>query len=126
MRRILTNKRNDTLLTRQEFEQARDYAIKLGMPFGHIFRRESMNTSWGVVFGQEMLNIAPDVLPCKRIEGRTLPVNSYLSWRAAIAHEVVGHRAAYMAGRTQENDILEEVQASLRAAKLAEGLTKAD
>ena len=85
-----------------------------------------MNTSWGKVYGQEMLNIAPDVLPGKRIEGRTLPVNSYLSWRAAIAHEVVGHRAAYMAGRTQENDMLEEVQASLRAAVLAEGLTQTD
>lgn len=41
----------------------------------------------------------------------------------AVAHEVVGHRAAARAGRTQDIPVLEEAQASIRAARFAPGLT---
>jgi 2C-methyl-D-erythritol 2,4-cyclodiphosphate synthase len=43
--------------------------------------------------------------------------------RGAIAHELVGHRRAVLTGKTQEDDLLEEVQASIRAARFAPKLT---
>jgi hypothetical protein len=48
------------------------------------------------------------------------------SMRGAIAHEVVGHRAAELAGKTQADETLEEAQASVRASRFAPGLTGAE
>ena len=44
----------------------------------------------------------------------------------AIAHEIIGHRMAALAGKTQTNDVLEEAQASIRAAKFTHGLTNSE
>ena len=44
----------------------------------------------------------------------------------AIAHELIGHRAAALADKTQENDTLEEAQASIRAAKFTPDLTSSE
>ena len=120
---VQESRRGTTFLTNKEFAQAKNYAVKLGMPENKIYRREDMNTSWGVMFGKEMLNVGPDALPVLRLSGRTLPPNSYISLKGGIAHEVIGHRQAYLAGKMQESPILEEVQASLRAAVLAPNLT---
>jgi hypothetical protein len=46
--------------------------------------------------------------------------------RGATAHEVVGHRAAELAARTQTEEVLEEAQASIRAGRFAPGLTRAE
>jgi hypothetical protein len=42
--------------------------------------------------------------------------------KGAIAHEIVGHRAAELAGKANPNILLEEVQASIRAARYAPDL----
>ena len=43
--------------------------------------------------------------------------------RGAIAHELEGHRTAEILGKTNSNALLEEVQASIRAARFAPDLT---
>lgn len=50
--------------------------------------------------------------------------NSRVSWKGAIAHELEGHRAAALVGKTHSNLVLEEVQASIRASKYGKDLTK--
>lgn len=117
------SKRGTTFLTQKEFAEAKDYAVRLGMPKSKIYLREGMNTSWGIMFGREMLNLAPDLKPVLRLSGRTLPPNSYISWKGGIAHEVIGHRQAALLGKTQSSLVLEEAQASLRAAMHAPELS---
>ncbi len=43
---------------------------------------------------------------------KTAIANSRVTMRGAIAHEVVGHRAAEFANMTHPNAVLEEAQAS--------------
>jgi hypothetical protein len=82
-----------------------------------------MNTGYANIFGEETLYIGTDVLPAS---GRGLAANSRISMRGALAHELVGHRAAGLAGRTQAMAVLEEAQASIRAARFAPGLSRAE
>jgi hypothetical protein len=46
--------------------------------------------------------------------------------RGTLAHEIVGHREAALAGRTQSVPSLEEAQASIRAARFAPDLTSTE
>ena len=48
------------------------------------------------------------------------------STEAAIAHEIVGHYEAWLNGFDLNEKPLEEAQASIRAARFAEGLSKND
>jgi len=84
---------------------------------------ENGNTAWGDLFGTERLNIGTDVLPSTNPRIAAKSANSRVSGKGAVAHEVVGHRAAARAGRTQDIPVLEEAQASIRAARFAPGLT---
>src|SRR5262249_40743716 len=57
--------RNQTRLTPQEAERARQRAIELGMP-GENIELESgpgANTGWGQIYGREKLYIADDLKP---------------------------------------------------------------
>ena len=75
-----------------------------------------MNTGYahGDLFS--ILNVGSDVVPGNVGVG-TLSANSRVSLRGTLAHEVVGHREAALAGRTQSTLALEEAQASIRAAR---------
>ena len=96
----------------------------LDVPEEMVLFSESMNTSYGVMYGKEILYIGTDVLPAT---GRaTVRANSRLSMKAVIAHEVTGHRAAQLAGRTHSVLVLEEAQASIRAARFAPGLSSTE
>jgi hypothetical protein len=106
--------RNEAPLTKTEKAQVLSYAICLGMPKEAIIFSDNMNTSYTSLFGEEYLYIGTDVLPVT-----TGTANSRISKHGAIAHELVGHRRAVLAGKTQENELLEEVQASIRAARFA-------
>ncbi len=97
------------------------YALLLEMPEEAILFSENMNTSYTSLFGEERLYIGTDVLPATHG-----PANSRISMRGAIAHELIGHRCAALAGKTMAAELLEEVQASIRAARLAPELTKAE
>ena len=121
LRRVSTGKRRNELpLTAAQQAEARAYARELGVPDHAIRFTENMNTSYGSMFGREVLNIGTDVLPGV---GRGRTANSRISMRGALAHEIVGHRAAAIAGRAQAVAVLEEAQASIRAARFAPNLT---
>lgn len=67
--------------------------------------------------GSDGLRIAPDLLPHRNPPVGTMAANSRISWKGCIAHELKGHRRAAMAGKTHPNPLLEEAQASIRAAR---------
>lgn len=115
--------RNEISLTTSQKSEMSLYAIQLGVPEEAIVFSENMNTSYKMLFGSEKLYIGTDVLPAL---GKTTGANARISWRGALAHEIVGHRAAELAGMTHTNIILEEAQASIRAARFAPNLTSVE
>ncbi|AEI67982.1 DUF4157 domain-containing protein [Corallococcus macrosporus] len=139
--RVGGGSRSRTPLSPDELAQAQRYAEALGMPRDKIVTSQpDTETSWGEVFGQERLYIANDLKPTPAA-GQSLSANQRVSERGALAHEIVGHREASLAGRSQtprdyetwtrlseQQQLLltnlEEAQASLRAAKFAPGLSK--
>lgn len=56
----------------------------------------------------------------------THTANSRITWRGAVAHELIGHREAALVGKTQIDPALEEAQASIRAARFAPELTRTE
>ena len=111
--------RNEIPLTEAQKEECRQIAVEYGMPPDRIRFKEDANTSYlGLA---DVLFVGTDVYP----SGNTSKANYMLSHRAGIAHEVVGHRQAYLAGKTQPERWMEEAQASLRASK-AKGLSDED
>ena len=112
-------KRNEKELTNDQINEATAYAVLLGMPADRTYYVGYDFTAYGYIF--DVLRIGTDVLP---LDTRVKNPNSNISMKGAIAHEVVGHREAAMSGLTQSEDLLEEVQASIRAARFAPGLSK--
>lgn len=88
---------------------------------------DDTNLNTGYLHGSlfQVLNIGSDVLPGNAGLG-SLTANSRISLNGALAHEIVGHREAALAGRTLENLYLEEAQASIRAARFAPELTSTE
>lgn len=74
----------------------------------------------------DVLYINTDIMP-----GALSTANSRLNWKSAIAHELEGHRLAALNGKTfhdpdisiHANDLLEEIQASVRSSKHGKDLT---
>lgn len=85
----------------------------------------NLNTAYGDMFGERILNIGSDVVPGNVGIG-TLTANSRVSTNGTLAHELVGHGEAAMAGRTQPLEYLEEAQASIRAARFGPDLTSTE
>jgi hypothetical protein len=83
------------------------------MPEENIVFNDDMNTYYSSLFGEDRLSIGTDILPV--VTGSY--ANSRISMYGAIAHELIGHRRAALFGKTQTNPLLEEVQASIRAAR---------
>lgn len=113
--------RNEVSLTEAQKAEALAYAKSLGMAEENVVFSENMNTSYKLLFGQDRLYIGTDVLPAA--PKPALPANSRISMKGAIAHEVTGHKTAELAGKTNPNELLEEVQASIRAARFAPNLS---
>jgi hypothetical protein len=111
-------RRNEEPLTDGQKEEAKAYAVSLGMPEGRIFFSGNINTAY--LPDLDALFIGTDVLPLRE---RGEDPNSNVSLKGAIAHEVVGHREADLQGRTQPDRLLEDVQASVRAARFAPDLS---
>lgn len=76
--------------------------------------------------GWDTLRIAPDLLPHRNPPVGTLGANSRIGMKGCLSHELKGHRAAALAGKTHPNPILEEAQASIRAARYGHDLSKAE
>ena len=105
-----------------------------------------MNTAYSPGF--DLLNIGSDVMPAPEqttevflgeVNGVKIPrikikwrgeatftANSRLTWKSSIAHELIGHREAALAGKTQPETPLEEAQASIRAARFAPSLSSTE
>jgi DNA-binding XRE family transcriptional regulator len=116
--------RNELSLTQEQKSNIIEYAKQLGLSEEAIIFTENNNTSYKLLFGEvDLLQIGTDVAPAS---GSRLSANSRVSIKAAVAHEIVGHRAAELANRTQVCHTLEEVQASIRAARFAVDLTVAE
>jgi len=129
--------RNSRPLTTAEIARAKEYARSLGATDDMFHFSDTVNTSYGDMFGQEVLQIGPDLLPgTGTVSG--MSANARISARGVIAHELVGHRAAKQGGfdfkiadfssgaRSSIANALEEAQASIRAARFAPGLTDAE
>ena len=110
-------KRNEKDLTDEQFQEIKKYAVYLGMPEANIFYSSTINTSYGA--GLDVLIIGTDVLP---LAVRSDNPNSNISWRGAVAHEIIGHRGVALKGKKHTNPLLEEVQASIRAARFTPDL----
>ncbi|WP_448102748.1 hypothetical protein [Luteibacter jiangsuensis] len=95
-----------------------------GVAVRHV---DDTNLNTGYLHGEmfSILNVGSDVVPGNVGLG-TLAANSRISIRGTIAHEIVGHREAALAGKTQPINALEEAQASIRAARFAPGLTSTE
>jgi hypothetical protein len=120
LRRVNTGgQRNEKPLTEEQKEKAKIYAISLGIPKSSIIFMEHDSTGYWP--GYDVLSIGTDVLP---LEERSKNPNSNVSWKGAIAHEIVGHREAHIKGFAQQDKLLEDVQASIRAARFAPDLSR--
>ncbi len=114
-------RRNEEALTEKQLKEAVEYAVSIGMPRERIYYVEYDYTAYGVL--SDILRIGTDVYPSAEIQKNP---NCNISMRGAIAHEVIGHRGAALAGKTQADNILEEVQASLRASTLTPDLSSGE
>jgi hypothetical protein len=111
--------RNEEPLTVEQKEQVLEYAISLGMPADQIVFIDYGLTAYSGEY--DVLKVGTDVLP---LSERIRNPNCNISLKGTIAHELVGHREAHINGLTQTDDLLEEVQASIRAARFAPDLSK--
>ncbi|MGN1105936.1 MAG: hypothetical protein ACI4RH_04735 [Huintestinicola sp.] len=111
-------RRNEVPLTEEQFAEVKQYAVSLGMPEERIYYVDYDCTGYGCSF--DLLRIGTDVFPSSK---RQKNANSNISMHGAIAHELIGHRKAALAGKTHPDEVLEEAQASIRAAKFTPGLS---
>ena len=116
--------RNENPLTQQQIDEAIDFAVKLGMPQDKIHYEKNQSLAYWASF--DRLVIGTDLYPAENPKQDTKNANSRISWKGAVAHEIIGHREAAINGFTQSNEIFDEAQASIRAAKFAPDLSEAE
>lgn len=112
--------RNDKALTREQVSQVKEYAISLGMPPERIRYAGHYYTSYGSNF--DMLYIGYDVMPNPSPKS----ANSRITAKGSIAHEIVGHRESCLKHLDQSDPLLDEIQASIRAARFAPDLSNVE
>ena len=105
--------RNEIPLTTQQIKENVDIAVLLGMPREQIRYGEHYSTAYGSGF--DMLYIGTDVYP--NDNGKT--ANQRVSNRGALSHEIVGHRETVKRGTAKDDVVLDEAQASIRAARFS-------
>lgn len=123
--------RGELSLTNSQKKQISEYIklVESGAPSSVSVIRwvddKELNTAYSPGF--DLLNIGTDVMPASKSQGQcTLAANTRLTWKSSIAHELVGHREAALAGKTQLKTPLEEAQASIRAARFAPSLSSTE
>ena len=114
-------RRNEIPLTEKQIEAVKKYAVSLGMPEERIYYVDYDCTGYGCSF--DLLRIGTDVFPSDQ---HRIYANSNISMHGAIVHELIGRRNAALAGKTHSNEILEEAQASIRAAKFTSDLSSSE
>ena len=118
--------RNEKPLTMEQVLAVKEYAQSLGMDSTKIIHLDWMHTAYSSKFDE--LIVGTDVLPS--LNPKT--ANSSISMKATVAHEIIGHRDAALRDWTQPKDYIlpgftmEEVQASVRAARFTPDLSSAE
>lgn len=122
MKHIYTNgKRNEAKLTYEQRKECLEYIELLGFKHDISFSEYS-NTAFVFVSEGEKycrLVIGTDVYPT---DTPTTP-NASISYRGAIAHEIIGHYEAWIGDFECTNRYIDEAQASIRAARFAPDLS---
>jgi hypothetical protein len=116
-------KRGEVPLTQAQRAEVDDYLTHFDLNGVAIRVVDNTNLNTGYAHGElfSILNIGSDVVP-GNIGIGTLTANSRIGIKGTLAHEIVGHREAALAGRTQNILSMEEAQASIRAARFAPDL----
>lgn len=115
-------KRNEAPLSEEQKLRAREAAIRQGYDGEIIFSDNSFTSFHGSVEGDpfHFLVIGTDAYPASENGGTA---NEMISVDGCMAHEIVGHYGAWKKGTAQGEVVLEEAQASIRAAKFGIDLT---
>ena len=113
--------RNEKPLTRQQIRKAVNYAVKLGMPREKIGYGDIYFTGYNPDY--DILLLGTDLYPNQNAASDTKNANSRVSWKSAVGHEIIGHREAALKGWIQCDNVLEEVQASIRTARFTPDLS---
>jgi hypothetical protein len=116
-------KRGEVPLTTEQRAEVDDYLTNFDLEAVTIRVVDDTDLNTGYAHGElfSILNIGSDVVPGNVGIG-TLTANSRIGIKGTLAHEIVGHREAAKAGRTQDILSMEEAQASIRAAIFAPDL----
>ena len=117
-------KRNEQPLTDVQIQMAKDFAVSLGMPATKISYSANYNTGHGSEY--DILIIGTDLYPSEEAAFNTRTANSRVVWKAALGHELIGHREAALNGWSQSNPVFEEVQASIRAARYTPNISRVE
>jgi len=116
--------RNEKPLMQKQIDECIKYAIKLGMPQDKIQYEKNQGVAYWASF--DRLIIGTDTYPLENVNVDTKSANSRISWKGAIAHEIIGHRDAALKGWTQADRLLEEAQASIRTARFTPDLSEVE
>lgn len=116
--------RNEWPLDENQINKCTDYVKKLGFQHDISYSNFSNTAFVGSMEGEKYcrLVIGTDVLPGANPKS----ANEKITWRGALAHEIVGHYEAWDKGFTHSIDAIEEAQASIRAARFAPELSKSE
>lgn len=118
---VYTGVRNEIPLTPSEKEFVTKYLKLLDVDMDKVVFTDIYRTAYNEKFDAYI--IGTDVKPLENAEFGVTNANRRISVKGTLAHEVVGHREAHIKGWTQYDDVLEEVQASIRAARFAPKLS---
>lgn len=122
MKYINTNgKRNENRLTYEQRKECLEYIELLGFEYDISFS-EFSNTAFVCSSEGEQycrLIVGTDVYP----NNSAHTPNEIISYKGAIAHEIIGHYEAWIGNFECENRYIDEAQASIRAARFAPLLT---
>jgi hypothetical protein len=119
-------RRNYEPLSDLQKQRVVDYAAKLGVPEDKVVFWNGP-TAYSPTF--ESVWVGPNVYPGAASEVRLggTGVIDRLSMETTMAHEVVGHRESFLAGRDfADGSLLDEAQASYRAAALTPDLSSTE
>lgn len=118
---VYTGIRNEIPLTDDERECVVKYLNALDVDMDKVIFTDVYRTAYNEKFDAYI--IGTDVKPLENAKFGVINANQRISINGTVAHEVVGHREAHFKGQTQYDDVLEEVQASIRAARFAPELS---
>lgn len=121
---IYTEIRSELPLTPSEIRFVTEYLLSLNTDMNKVVFSDYQRTAYLEKFDAYI--IGTDVKPIEHFKQGVKNANQRISIKGTLAHEVIGHREAHIKGWTQNDDVLEEVQASIRAARFGQDLSNCE